>query len=60
MKLYATLEINDSLLDDREKLKEVIKIKLEDISVYFLDDKILDEIIEKYQKKQYLFSPKGD
>ncbi len=60
MKLYATLEIPDNLLDDREKLKEVIKIKLKDISVYFLDDKILNELIEKYQKKQYLFSPKED
>ena len=60
MKLYATLEIPDNLLNDRKKLKEVIKIKIEDITVYFLDDKILDELIEKYQKKQYLFSPKGD
>ena len=48
MKLYATLEIPDNLLDDKKKFREVLEVKLKSVCAYFLSEEIIDTIINEH------------
>jgi hypothetical protein len=50
MKLYATLEIPDNLLNDKKKLQEVLRTKLHVVCMLFLQEEMIDNLIEAHKK----------